>query len=105
MKKVWITNKSGHDFSPAEKFGQLLFLTSGVLPSKFSVNMLYRTFVEALENSSPNDYILIAGPSTALAVLVAIFAQKHGRVNFLIHDTKDNKYEERCLVLREEVTK
>ena len=99
-KTVWVTNKSSHDFSPAEKFGRLEYLTEGVLPSKFSVNMLYRTFIEKTKNAKQDDFILMSGPSSALSVIVAIMAARFGVVNLLIHDTKEKKYEERSLVLR-----
>lgn len=99
LKTIWVTNKSGHDFSPAEKFGRIEYLTEGILPSKFSINMLYRMFTEKMANAKQDDYILMSGPSSALSVAVAIMAAKHGIVNLLIHDTKDKRYEERSLVL------
>ena len=93
---VYIVNRSAHNFSPAEQFGELMFMTQGLI-NRFAISEIYRTFQEFLQNSKPEDYLLVSGMSSQLVVATAILAQKHGRVNFLLW--KDGEYLERTLML------
>ena len=97
MPTVYIVNKGGHDYSPAEEFGELVFLTEGVLEPT-AVSQMYREIKEKLKNSNPEDYILLTSLTVTCAVAAAIFASKHSRVNFLLF-SKGNRYVERTLVL------
>lgn len=95
MAKVYITNKSGHDFSAAEVFGDFIFLSSGSI-NRYSVNRMHRQFIEALRNSEACDYLLPTALSTMNMIAACIFALKHGRLNLLLF--KDGIYVERTLV-------
>jgi len=97
MPTVYIVNKGGHDYSPAEEFGDLVFLTEGVL-EPMAVSQMYREIKEKLKNSQPEDYILLTSLTVTCTVAAAIFAVKHNRVNFLLF-SKGNRYVERTLVL------
>lgn len=96
MSKVYVVNKGGHDYSPAERFGTLVYCTHGQL-SKFDTGQMYREVNEAMKDSEPDDYILLTSLTTLCSVAAAIFAAKHKRVNFLIF--KEDNYVERKLVL------
>jgi hypothetical protein len=96
MKKVFVVNKSSHDFSSAEKFGELVFCTIGRL-NRFNTNDMVRRFQEAMEESSEDDYILPCSLNVANALAGAVFAMKHGAVNLLLF--KDGEYVERNHVL------
>jgi len=91
---VYIVNESGHDYSDALRFGDLAYITRGTL-DKYNVNQMYRAAVEALEDSRPNDYILLTSLSTLCSVVCAVFSRKHGRLNLLLY--KDGGYIERNL--------
>ena len=82
MKKVYIPNKSGHNFDDAERFGALIFLSEGYI-NRFKVNEIYRIFAEAMSDSHSDDYIIISSMNVMNAVASAIFARKHGRLNLL----------------------
>ena len=99
MPKVFIPNKSAHDFSQAEKWGELVFLSDGYL-NKYAVNEVYRIFAPILEESSPNDYILLTSLTVVCCIAVAIMSAIHGIVNLLIY--KDGKYVVRTINLRKE---
>jgi hypothetical protein len=94
MPRVYVANKSSHDFSAAERFGELEFLTEGVV-SKFSVADIDRQIRYRLRLSSPNDYILITGMSIVSALACVCFAMKHNKLNLLIYT--DKRYIERNL--------
>lgn len=81
---VYVANKSGHDFSPAERFGTLVYLTEGPI-NKFAANQLYRSLAEKLNDSQPGDYLLVTSLAIINAVAGAMLGRKHGRVNFLLY--------------------
>ncbi len=98
--KVYIPNKSAHDFSDAKRVGELVFITSGTQPL-FSVNNMHRVCEEALKDSSPNDYILHSGLNILCSMLCSVFAVKHGRLNLLIW--RNDRYLKREVVLRDDL--
>lgn len=96
MPKVYVVNRGGHDYSAAERFGTLIYCTEGSL-SKYDTSMMYREIVAAMQDSEPEDYILLTSLTSLCSVASAIFASKHSRVNFLIW--QDGAYVDRTLML------
>jgi hypothetical protein len=94
-KRVYIVNKSAHDFSEAEKFGQLVFITEGRL-NRFSVNDMHRQTVEVLLGSTMFDYIVPCSLNVLNSIVCATFAVKHNRLNLLLF--KQGDYLERNVV-------
>lgn len=97
-KKVYIINKSCHDFSPASQFGELVFLSEGSL-NRFGTAEMHRRFIHGLKNSSSNDYILISGMAIMSSIACAIFAIKHNRLNLLLWKSDKKEYAERIVIL------
>ena len=97
MSKVYIVNKSTHDFSKAEEFGQLIFCTEGRM-NRFSTNDMCRKFTDAMRNSKKDDYILLCSLNVMNAIACSIFANEHGTLNLLLY--KNGDYIERNMVLR-----
>jgi len=61
--KVFVLNNTGHDFSDAERFGKLIFVTIGNV-SVFNTQRLYIEVKDFLvkHNYNPEvDYILLSG--------------------------------------------
>ncbi len=83
MKTVYVVNKSGHDFTAAEKFGELVYLTEGIVEWS-GVTKMYRMFAAGLETSKPGDFILLTGLSVMNVVACSCFAYKHGKINLLL---------------------
>lgn len=90
--KVFVVNKSTHDFSRAEKFGELVFMTEGRM-NRYATNDMCRKFGECMEGSSKEDYILLCALNVMNAIACAVFARKHGTLNLLLF--KEGKYIER----------
>jgi len=90
-RKVYITNYSIHDYSSAEKFGELVPLTSGTINIK-NINRMIMTVAEKLIDSDKDDYLLLSGHQSTVAVSVAIMLLLHGRVKVLIWDFGKNEY-------------
>lgn len=101
-KRVFVINKSSHDYSQAELFGDLVFMTEGSL-NKFATSKMFRIFEPFVESSGKFDYLLLSGLSVMCSVASAMFADKHGRLNLLIYKPDPRNpgtYQERILVMK-----
>uniref|UniRef100_A0A6M3LTH4 Uncharacterized protein n=1 Tax=viral metagenome TaxID=1070528 RepID=A0A6M3LTH4_9ZZZZ len=96
MKKVYIVNKSSHDFTPAESYGDVIFLSEGSV-NRYATNTMVRQFEDMMEGSSEDDYIVPCSLNVMNSIACAIFAHKHGKLNLLLF--KDGSYIERNHVL------
>ncbi len=96
MKKVYIVNKSFHDFSDAKKFGELIYLSEGRM-DRYEINNMARQFEEVMKDSTSEDYIALCALSAMNAIACWLFGIKHGTLNLLLF--KNGKgYIERNLV-------
>lgn len=95
-KKVYVVNKSSHDFSSAEKFGKLIFLSDGPM-TRYSTNNMHREFKDVMKDSNPEDYIVPCALNVMNSIACALFAFKHGTLNLLLF--KNGDYIERNHVL------
>ena len=96
MKKVFIVNRSAHDFSAADDYGEIIFLSEGPM-NRYSTNNMHRSFSEKMKESSPDDYIVPCSLNVMNSIACAIFAVMHKRLNLLLF--KDGSYIERNLIL------
>ena len=96
--KVFVVNKSGHDFSDAARYGELVYLSTGRM-NRYEPNQMFREFVEHLQSSTARDYILLCGLNVMNVVACSIFAARHKRINLLLF--QDGRYVERNLILEE----
>lgn len=92
MNKVYIVNKSSHDFSPALQYGELVFLSEGPM-NRYSTNNMLRAFTEKMKDSSGEDFIVPCSLNVMNSICCALFAYKHGKLNLLLF--KDGHYIER----------
>lgn len=83
-KNVYIVNKSSHDFSKAEKFGNLIFMSEGSVP-RYSASKMIRLFEPFLKKSKKTDYILLTSMTIMCSVACGMFGAKHGRLNLLLY--------------------
>lgn len=100
MGKVYVINKSGHDYSAAEKYGKLVYLTEG-LEDLNKVHTHARRFAKVMHDSKPTDCILLTSLNILCSIACAIFAAKHGCVNFLVFMPWNGKYFKRTIKLKE----
>lgn len=102
MPKVYIPNRSFHDFSEAAKYGELVYLTEGLVKPGTSVNQLYRLLNERLADSEPEDMLLVCSLSILNAVAASLLTHKHGAVNYLIYRQRTGSYKKYRIKLGEE---
>ena len=98
MPRIYITNRGGHDFSAAKRYGDFIFMSEGE-QNPFQVAKISREQAEFLQDSSPEDYILISGLPITTAIAAMILGRKHGRVNFLQHNARTGKYRSRTVLV------
>lgn len=80
---VFIVNNSGHDFSDAQRFGELVSMTRDTV-NRFDITEMKRRFEQFISLSTPNDFILHTGPGVMSAIACAMFAAKHRCLNLLL---------------------
>lgn len=81
MPKVFVPNRSGQDVSSAAKFGDIVIMSEGSQRSHLTKH--YRIFSDMMEDSKPDDKVMIVGPASLVGIVSAIMAHKHGKVNYL----------------------
>lgn len=99
---VFIVNQGFHDYSPAEDYGKLVFMSTdpnGI--SQYNTSAMARLFHSYIEQSSPSDYILVTSFSVMVTVAASMFAHKHGRLNLLIYRPGEHRYVARNLIMKE----
>lgn len=92
MNKVYIVNKSAHDFSAAEAYGELIFLSEGPM-NRYAINNMHRFFTDKMKGSTEKDYIVPCSLNVMNSISCAIFAVKHRCLNLLLF--KGGEYIER----------
>ena len=95
-RKVYVVNRSSHDFSDAENYGTVVFLSIGPM-NRYGTNNMHRQFEELMKDSSAEDYIVPCSLNVMNSIACAIFAHRHGTLNLLLF--KDGRYIERNHVL------
>jgi len=94
--RVFIVNKSAHNFEAAEEYGKIIFLSEGPV-NRYATNSMIRQFVDSMKDSCKTDYIVPCSLNVMNSIACAIFAYKHGRLNLLLF--KNGSYIERNHVL------
>lgn len=105
MNRVFVVNRGGHDYRAAERFGTLVYCTDGELP-RYNTSQMFRQIKHALEDSTPEDYILLTSLTTLNVVACSYFAHRHGRLNLLLFHakhgrSKDGEYLERVVTFNQ----
>ena len=103
MAKVFVINKSCHDYTLAEKYGTLVYLTNDSY-NRFSTGKMFRRFREGLKESNPEDLLLISGLTIMSCIACSMFATKHKRLNLLLYNGGPNVeegYVKRTIILEE----
>lgn len=102
--KVWIVNDAGHDFSCAQKFGELIVLTEGLV-NIFDVDRIQATLVQKLADFEKDDFLLLTGSTILNVLAVGIIQHKYDFAQVLIYNAKYRKYVPREIHTLKEVKK
>ena len=90
MPKVYIINKSAHDYSSATQYGELVFITQGLIDS-YNLNLTFRQALTTLQDYNPQeDYILLTGLSSTNLIVGWVLGHLKCDINVLLY--KDGEY-------------
>lgn len=97
--KVFIANKSSHDFSPSSTYGESVFVTLGTI-ERYSVANMARAWASTLlkHESVASDFILITSLTILNCIGCALFAFRHGQLNLLLY--RNGRYIQRTILLK-----
>ena len=91
MAKVYIVNNANHDYSKAEQYGELVYVTRGKLPI-FKTSTVRTMLEKGLVKFTKNDYLLISGPAIVSVMAATVLYNKFDTVKFLVFDAKQQDY-------------
>jgi len=91
MAKVYIVNSANHDYSKAEQYGELVYVTKGKLPI-FKTSTVRTMLEKGLVKFTKDDYLLISGPAIVSVMAATILYNKFDTVKFLVFDAKQQDY-------------
>ena len=91
MAKVYVVNNTNHDYSKAEQYGELVYITKGKLPI-FKTNTVRAMLEKGLVKFTKDDYLLISGPAIVSVMAAIILFNKFDTVKFLVFDAKQQDY-------------
>lgn len=95
-KKVYVVSNGGHDYSDAQRFGEVVFCTDGVI-RKDDTAQMYREIHAALEEAKPDDFLLVSSLTSMCMVAAAILSDRFGELHLLLF--KDGQYISRDIIL------
>lgn len=91
VRVVYVANLGPHDFSEAEEYGDIVYLTKG--PTSNQPAKLAQEIVAGLSDSDPDDYLVLSGPSLVCGIVATVFALMHGgRLNLLLYRGPNQPY-------------
>jgi len=91
MAKVYVVNNANYDYSKAEQYGELIYVTRGKLPI-FKTNTVRAMLEKGLVKFTKDDYLLISGPAIVSVMAATILYNKFDTVKFLVFDAKQQDY-------------
>lgn len=95
-RKVFIVNNGGHDYSDAQRFGEIVFCTDEPI-RKDDVHQMYRALSFALQDAQAEDFLLVSSLTSLCMIAAAIMADRFGELHLLIF--KDGEYIQRDVIL------
>jgi hypothetical protein len=81
---VFIINRSAHNFSEAEKYGTLVFLTEGLIDAD-NLNLQTRMLWKGLSTFKEGDYILLTGLASSNLLVGYILGTLKKDLNILLY--------------------
>lgn len=100
MSKVFVTNFAGHDYTKAEQYGEIFYLTRGFVNFN-SLDRLKFKIAEALLDATGEDYLLFSGNSFISIVAAIIWYERFKKIKLLVHDFRSSENEYRETVITE----
>ena len=98
QRKVYVVSKGLHNWSAAQPYGELVFLSTAPI-GRTGISNMVRMFAPKLKRSEPEDYIVVTGLTVMCCVACVLFALRHKRLNLLLFDAATDRYVKRIVML------
>lgn len=85
---VYILPHTDHNYDTVKPYGRVIYIHRGFLDLK-NPSQLQITLSSAIINSSPDDFLLLAGPSLACIIIALTWYHMHGTCKLLAYDSRD----------------
>ena len=95
-RKVYVVSNGGHDYSDAQRFGEVVFCTESVI-RKDDTAQMYREIHAALKEAAAEDFILVSSLTSLCMIAAAILSDRFGELHLLLF--KDGQYISRDIIL------
>lgn len=95
VRRVFVPNRGGHDYTDAYRFGDLVFCSEGFINRKDTTTM-FNEMADAMYDSQEDDYILLTSLTSLCSIACSLFVAKHKRLNLLLFE--EGQYIERFLL-------
>lgn len=93
MRKVYVTNYAGHDYTQLEKFGKIVPITTGYV-SFDSLDRIKVQVAQGIIDSDREDYLALSGAAIIGALASLLWFCKHRKVKLLNYDRVSKDYRE-----------
>jgi hypothetical protein len=91
MTKVFVVSKYNNDISGAEKFGEVVELTTGAI-NPFALDRLAWTISGPLQDFSEDDYFLLTGPGSGYIIGGILLFSRFNKIKCLRYDASIQSY-------------
>ena len=95
--KVYLLNKSGHDFKGVERYGEPIFLYDKKYINIFDTRKRAQEIEDKLDNINETDYIVCSGYTILNCIMINTALKKNNVVNVLLFNIKTRQYVARTL--------
>lgn len=90
---VWVVNKAGHDYSDAERYGELKALTLDDI-NPLAVDRLANHLARGIASfAKPEDYVLVSGTPIITGLTFAMWLMHFDQLQVLQWNAKSREYE------------
>lgn len=97
---VYVTNYAGHDFSAAEQYGELEYVTKGNINIYRTDRDLYNLTEKLEKYDDEKDYLLLSGNILVNAMVLSVLLTKGvKKLNLLVYDAKNLNYIHHTLII------
>lgn len=84
MPKVFVANNAGHNYSKAEEFGELIYLTQGAVNIHKEVDRLTEKLTNLIKVADKeSDFLLLSGNNLLCILAFDIWKSLHGKCKVL----------------------
>lgn len=94
---VWVVNKAGHDYSDAERYGELKALTLDSI-NPLAVDRLANHLARGIARfARPEDYVLVSGTPVITGLTFTLWLSRFDELQLLQWNAKAREYELRVV--------